>query len=79
MITGMVNACYFSVTPVPKAVTDIVDVKGDGNVIPQDATDDWTFINMATSSGVQLNGKSCDDHKKGNIKSVFVDLPCVIP
>jgi len=78
-ISGMVGVCYFSVNPVPKKVEDIMAVKGDGHVITQDATDGWTFITMPNSAGIQLNGKSCEDYKSGNIKSVVVDLPCVIP
>jgi hypothetical protein len=78
MITGMVGVCYFSVNPVPKSVSDIIDVKGDNNVIPQDSTDGWTFVTMPASSGIQLNGKSCEDYKSGNIKAVLVDLPCIV-
>ena len=78
-ISGMVNACFFSVTPVPKSATDITGVTGDGNPIPQDATDGWSFINMGATAGVQLNGKSCDDYKNKVIQSVSVQLPCVIP
>lgn len=78
MITGMVGVCYFSVNPVPKSLSDITDVKGDEKVIPQDATDGWTFVTMPSSSGIQLNGKSCEDYKSGNIKTVLVDLPCIV-
>jgi len=78
-ISGMVGVCYFSVNPVPKKVADIMAVKGDNNVIPQDGTDGWTFVTMPNSAGIQLNGKSCEDYKSGNIKSVVVDLPCIIP
>lgn len=77
-ITGMVGVCYFSVNPVPKSMADITDVKGDEKVIPQDGTDGWTFVTMPTSSGIQLNGKSCEDYKNGNIKNVLVDLPCIV-
>jgi len=77
-ITGMVGVCYFSVNPVPKDMSAILDVKGDDKVIPQDGTDGWTFVTMPASSGIQLNGKSCEDYKSGNVKSVVVDLPCVV-
>jgi hypothetical protein len=77
-ITGMVGVCYFSVNPVPKDMSAILDVKGDDKVIPQDGTDGWTFVTMPASSGIQLNGKSCEDYKSGNIKSVVVDLPCIV-
>ena len=75
----MVNACFFSVTPVPKSASDITGVTGDGTMIPQDPTDGWSFITMGNLSGVQLNGKSCDDYKNKVIQSVVVQLPCVIP
>ena len=78
-ITGMVNACFFSVTPVPKSASDITGVTGDGNAIAQDPTDGWSFITMGNLSGVQLNGKSCDDYKNKVIQDVVVQLPCVIP
>jgi len=78
-ISGMVGVCYFSVNPVPKKVEDIMAVKGDGNPIPQDGTDGWTFVTMPNSAGIQLNGKACEDYKSGSIKSVVVDLPCIIP
>jgi len=78
-ITGMVNACFFSVTPVPKSASDITGVTGDGTMIPQDPTDGWSFITMGNLSGVQLNGKSCDDYKNKVIQSLVVQLPCVIP
>jgi hypothetical protein len=79
MITQTVGSCFFSVKPVPKSMSDIVDVKGDDNVIPQDATDGWTFVGTGANPGVQLNGKSCEDYKTGTIKTVLVDLPCVVP
>jgi len=78
-ITQTVGQCFFSVTPVPKSATDITGVTGDGNPIPQDGTDGWTFVTMGGASGVQLNGKSCDDYKNKVIQSVVVQLPCVIP
>jgi len=77
-ISGMVGVCYFSVSPVPKKIEDIMAVKGDDKVIPQDATDGWTFVTMPSSSGIQLNGKACEDYKSGNIKNVKVDLPCIV-
>jgi hypothetical protein len=77
-ISGMVGVCYFSVNPVPKDIKDITDVKGDDKIIPQDATDGWTFVTMPNSAGVQLNGKACEDYKSGNIKTVKVDLPCIV-
>jgi hypothetical protein len=78
-ITGMAGSCFFAVTPVPKNVTDITGVTGDGTAIPQDSTDGWTFVTMGTSSGVQLNGKSCDDYKNKVIQNVVVQLPCIEP
>ena len=78
-ISGMVGGCFFSVKPVPKSATDITAVLGDGNAIPQDGTDGWTFVTMGGMSGVQLNGKSCDDYKNKVIQNVVVQLPCVIP
>ena len=78
-ITQTVGQCFFSVTPVPKSASDITGVTGDGNPIPQDGTDGWTFVTMGGASGVQLNGKSCDDYKNKVIQSVVVQLPCVIP
>jgi len=78
-ITQTVGQCFFSVTPVPKSASDITGVTGDGNPIPQDATDGWTFITMGGAAGVQLNGKSCDDYKNKVVQNVVVQLPCVIP
>ena len=78
-ISGMVGGCFFSVKPVPKSASDITAVLGDGNPIQQDATDGWTFVTMGGTSGVQLNGKSCDDYKNKVVKDVVVQLPCVIP
>jgi hypothetical protein len=78
-ISGMVGGCFFSVKPVPSSATDITAVLGDGNPIPQDGTDGWTFVTMGGASGVQLNGKSCDDYKNKVIKDVIVQLPCIIP
>lgn len=78
-ISGMVGVCYFSVNPVPKKTEDIMGVRGDGKMIPQDATNGWTFVTMPNSAGVQLNGQACEDYKNGTIKTVVVDLPCVIP
>jgi hypothetical protein len=76
-ITGMVGSCFFGVTPAPHKPEDIMAVKGDGNVIPQDATNGWTFVSGA-NTGVQLNGTSCEDYKSGAIKTVVVDLPCIV-
>jgi len=78
-ISGMVGGCFFSVKPVPSSANDITGVTGDGNPIQQDPTDGWTFVTMGNASGVQLNGKSCDDYKNKVIKDVVVHLPCVIP
>jgi hypothetical protein len=78
-ISGMVNACFFSVTPVPKSASDITGVLGDNNPIPQDATDGWTFTTMGATAGIQLNGKSCDDYKNKVIQNVVVQLPCIVP
>jgi hypothetical protein len=76
-VTGMAGSCFFAVTPVPKDVTAIKGVTGDGNPITQDPVDGWTFVNMGAMSGVQLNGKSCDDYKNKVIVDVKVQLPCV--
>jgi hypothetical protein len=78
-ITKMVGQCYFAVTPVPKDQKSITGVTGDGNPIPQDPTDGWTFVTMGATAGVQLNGKSCDDYKSKAIQTVKVDLPCIEP
>ena len=77
-ITQTVGSCFFSVRPVPKSADEITAVRGDGNVIPQGGSDGWTFVTGA-NAGVMLNGKSCDDYKSGKVKSVIVDLPCIVP
>jgi len=76
-VSGLVASCYLIVTPAPKSASEIIDVKGDGTVLPADPANGWTFATAANSAGIRLNGKACEDYKSGAIKSVAVDLDLV--
>jgi hypothetical protein len=72
-IVGQVGSCNFALLPaIDPRTQKITGVKADGALIP---TSDYTVVG---NSSVQLTGQSCADYSSGKIKSVVVQVICVV-
>jgi hypothetical protein len=74
MVSTLASSCSFAVTPAPTTAQEIGRVTVDGNPIPQDSVNGWTFAAMPPGAGVVLNGSSCAAFKSSALKSVQVEL-----
>jgi hypothetical protein len=68
----ILDRCVITLDPAP---TDpgVTNVIANGVVVPQDATDGWTWRDDAT---IELHGTTCDDVKSGKTTSLKVAVGC---
>ena len=80
-ILGRVGSCQFNIGAAPNAMTsnDLIDVFGDGTMIPRDMThtDGWDYTNAAHTA-IEVFGPRCDAVKAGTTMNVTVTFRCII-
>jgi len=80
-IRGQVSSCTLGITPSPGAGPidpTKVNVVLDGNTVPQDPMDGWTYDDPQNPKSVTLHGASCDSLKGNPNAKISIVLGCVI-
>jgi hypothetical protein len=77
-IVGQAASCTFNIGAPPDGTTTTgLGVFGDGNKIPMDATNGWSFKDASMTS-IIINGPMCDQVLSGAVHDVTVAFICMV-